>query len=174
MVGKGLRNRQESHAAPRVRDVRVSRSEPIPRDDRVARDVRVVHEEKAVLGIARMKRQPEETPLAAAGDEGADVEKRRREHAAILENDDLSVLEGQEQARIAGVRDRGRLRQSGRERLERDLRRSLGARMRCGAEARQDEQSREVPVSEQIHLPQEENEARRAYNSVEAEACALF
>ena len=78
-----------------------------------------------------MEREAEEPALPAAADERRDVQERRRKNVAAVEDDDLPPLQGQEDARVSGMRDRGRLREPGRERLESDLGRALSADAPC-------------------------------------------
>jgi hypothetical protein len=97
-----------------------------------------------------VEREAEEPPLPAAADERLDVQERRRKDVAAVEDDDLPALQGQEDARVCGVRDRGRLREPGRERLERDFGRRLGSSAR--RERRQDkpENRRDLPIDREV------------------------
>src|SRR5512132_4301992 len=102
-----------------------------------------------------MECEAEQTALAAAGDERDDVEERRGKHAAALEDDDSPALQRQEETRVAGVGDGGRLRESRCEDFERDLGASLGADARSRREYHKSgcEKSCERTISIQDRLP---------------------
>jgi hypothetical protein len=97
-----------------------------------------------------MKREAEQAALAAAPHQRTDVEKRRGKRATAREHDDLPALQRHEEARVAGVRDRGRLNEARREGLESDLRRRLGASARRKRRQREPEKSRELPIDREF------------------------
>jgi hypothetical protein len=69
---------------------------------RVPGQVGVVDVEVAVGGIRRVEGQPEQPPLAAAGDAVRDVQERRGEEGAVLHHADAPRLLHDEEARVAG------------------------------------------------------------------------
>ena len=108
-----------------------------------------------------MERKAEETPLPAASDERLDVQERRRKDLVAVEDDDLSALQGQEDARVTGVRDRGRLREPRGEGLERDLGRRLGSSTRREDRQGKPENRRDLPIDREV-LPAESTRPKRA------------
>ena len=90
-----------------------------------------------------MKREPEQTALAAAGNERRDVEERRPPDGAALEDGDAPSLKGEEETPVTGVRDRCRLRETGGEGLERDLGDALSPRATRGRKNADDREGRE-------------------------------
>src|SRR5436190_4484966 len=68
-----------------------------------------------------MKGEAEQSPLVAAGDETADVEKRRRQDARAVVNHDDAALLDDEEPRIAGMRQSERQVESGSDRIEPDV-----------------------------------------------------
>lgn len=93
-----------------------------------------------------MEREAEKAALAAAPHQRPDVEERRRQDVAAVEDDDLSALQRQEDARVPGVRDRRRLQEPGREGLESDFRRRLAESARSKRRQGEPEKSRERPI----------------------------
>src|SRR5262249_46396938 len=97
------------------------------RDRDVAAGVRVMDEKKSVA--MRIESQTEKSALALARDAGRDqlanVQKRRWKDAGPVIDDDLSKLQHDEEARIAGVYDADRPVQAARDLLERELRLSM-------------------------------------------------
>ena len=118
--------------------VRVER-DVIARHDDVAVAARVVDVEEAVRGVPRMKGDAEQPPLVAAGDEAVDVEERRGEHARAVVDHDAAGLQGDEQARVAGVGERHRLVEPGGDGDEADLLRTGRRREKEEKETRKDE-----------------------------------
>jgi hypothetical protein len=72
-----------------------------------------------------MEREAEKAALAAAPYERSDVQEGWSQDPVSFEDDDLSALQRQKDARVAGVRDRRGLQEPGREGLESDFRRRL-------------------------------------------------
>ena len=93
-----------------------------------------------------MERQAEKAALAAAPHQRPDVEEGCRQDLAPFEDDDLSALQGQKDARVPGVRDRRRLQEPGREGLESDFRRRLTESARRERRQGEPEKSRERPI----------------------------
>ena len=114
-----------------------------------------------------MEREPEQTALAAAGNERRDVEERRPRDGAVLEDDDAASLKGEEETRVPGVRDRCRLREPRDEGLERDLGDALRPRASRGRENADDREGREKPGSPRVQSspPDRENDSLAPLNS---------
>ena len=94
----------------------------------VAVAVRVVDEEEAVVAIPRMEGDAEQAALAAAEHDRADVEERRGAQPERVVDADRAGLLGDEEPRVAGMRQRDRLTESGGDRLQRDF---LRGRRHC-------------------------------------------
>lgn len=114
-----------------------------------------------------MKRESEQTALAAAGNERRDVEERRARDSAVLENDDASSLKSEEEAGVTGIRDRCRLREPRDEGLERDLGDALSPRAASSGENADDREGREKTGSPGVQSspPDRENDLPAPLNS---------
>jgi len=82
-----------------------------------------------------------------------DVEEGCLPRAVAVEDDDLSALQRQEDARVSGVRDGGRLREARREGLESDLGRRLAESARRERRQCEPEKSRELPIDREFLPP---------------------
>jgi hypothetical protein len=97
-----------------------------------------------------VEREAEEPALPAASDERLDVQEGGGKDASTVEDDDLPALQGQEDARVCGVRDRGRLREARREGLERYLGQPLGSSARRKRRQSKPEKSRELRIDREV------------------------
>jgi hypothetical protein len=114
-----------------------------------------------------VEREAEQTALAAAGNERRDVEERRARDGAVLENDDASSLKSEEEAGVTGIRDPCRLREPGRDWLERDLRDTLSPRAASSGENADDREGCEKTGSRGVQSlpPDRENDPPAPVNS---------
>ena len=103
VVGERLRDVQEDLRRSRVGHVRIGRH-AIAHERGVARGVRVVDVEQAVRRVVRMEGEAEQAALAAARDERAQIEKRRRQDARAVEDFDAPRLLEDEEAPRAVAR----------------------------------------------------------------------
>src|SRR5690606_25195018 len=83
-----------------VRAVRVGRAHRVSFDARVAGAVGVVHEEVPVGRVVRVECDAEQPALAAARHLGHDVQERRRQELAVLNDPDAPGLLDDEQPRV--------------------------------------------------------------------------
>ena len=104
VVREGLVDREQDVLAVGVGDVGIG-ADRVARDDRVAGVVRVVHEEAAVVLVVGMERDAEQSALAAAAHQLVDVEERRLEQHAVLDDaDGARLLDDEEAVRIEARR----------------------------------------------------------------------
>jgi hypothetical protein len=108
-----------------------------------------------------VEREAEEPALPAASDERLDVQEGGGKDASTVEDDDLAALQGQEDARVSGLRDRGRLREARGEGFESDLGRRLGSSARRESRQCQPEKSPDLPMDREV-LPAASTRPRRA------------
>ena len=87
----------------------------------VAVAIRVVDEKESVVAIVRMEGDAEQAALAAAQHDRADVEERCSAQPERVVDADRSCLLGDEEARVARMRERDRLIEPGGDRLQRDV-----------------------------------------------------
>ena len=121
----GMRNRQERDAARGVGHVRVA-GDAVSSERDVSVRVRVVDEEESVVGVAGMEGGREKASLPAAADLARHVEKRRVENARAVPDHDPSLLQREEEAAVARVRDPGDAAEARDERLEHEGRGGRG------------------------------------------------
>ena len=99
---------QQASFATGVRDVRVGGRGGELSDDQITGRFGVVHEEAAVRCVVRVKRNAEQTALAARAHAVVDIQERLRQRFARLDDLDGPVLLDDEQA-VDVMRGRGQM-----------------------------------------------------------------
>ncbi|MNK94488.1 hypothetical protein D3C87_1146900 [compost metagenome] len=100
----GVGNRQDGQRGQGIGHVGVAGRHLPALDDDITGQVGVIQEEIAIAGVLRMEGHRQQTPLAAGGGQGADVEVGRSQQIAILYHADAAGPFEDEQTAVAGRR----------------------------------------------------------------------